>query len=360
MTKLFLTVIFLFSISKLASSQDTTYNKFIYSHGKTCVLILQSGIVLNGKIFQEDSSSLIFRIDKYSQQKIFKTAIIFIAGPNFDLECKDELLNADKKHLKKIELSDGSELHGYIENIEPTSLFFKTESGVQMTIPSDQLNGIESLDQVTVEGRKYFEDPTRARLFFAPTAIPLKSGKGYFSVNELIFPVVGIGATDFLTLAGGISIFPFSTNQLYYLTVKVTPLQTKNFDLAGGILYSNLIGNSVHFKGLGIGYIGGTVFGPEASFTSGIGFGYTGGSFSSNPVIMAGGDIRISKSVKIVSENWIPTTSESVIICSLGLRFFGEHVSGDFALIKQFFPNSNDWSPGGWPFFPWVGFTYNF
>ncbi len=69
---------------------------------------------------------------------------------------------------------------------------------------------------------------------------------------------------------------------------------------------------------------------------------------------MIGGEYQITKSMKIISENWIPATTE-IAFLSFGLRFFGESLAADLGLIHPFKADM-----GGFPFMPWLGFTYNF
>lgn len=75
-------------------------------------------------------------------------------------------------------------------------------------------------------------------------------------------------------------------------------------------------------------------------------------------MLILGGELKLSNSAKLISENWIPTSPESVKIYSLGVRFFGKKVAGDFGLM---YPLGNDGeSISGWPFIPWISLSYNF
>ena len=208
-----------------------------------------------------------------------------------------------------------------------------------------------------VNGQYYRRDPNESRLFISPTARPLKSGNGYFSSNELLFPMVAIGIGDYVSAAAGISIIPGATDQLFYLNLKVTPIQLKNVDIAFGFLYSGITSEGEDKNS--IAYIVGTFGSSEAAFTSGIAFGLTKEGFPepSNPIIMLGGELRASNSIKLISENWIMTGKDETSLISFGVRFFGSKVAGDFGLI---FPVGEDTFNGGFPAFPFLGFTYNF
>jgi hypothetical protein len=51
----------------------------------------------------------------------------------------------------------------------------------------------------------------------------------------------------------------------------------------------------------------------------------------------------------------ILTTEGSHPLISFGIRFYGEHIAGDFGL---FFPTGVDTE--GFPALPWIGFIYNY
>jgi len=84
-----------------------------------------------------------------------------------------------------------------------------------------------------------------------------------------------------------------------------------------------------------------------------LGWGFVGSDFGDAPPIVLGGEVQVSESVKLLSENWIPAGADEAIL-SFGIRFFGEHLAGDFGLI------TSTEASGGFPFIPWLGFVYNF
>ncbi len=254
--------------------------------------------------------------------------------------------------LKKVILKDGSEVIGTIEAEDASSMRFKTVSGVIMDIPKDQVKSVTRLSGQIVGGEYRRVDPNHTRLLFAPTARALGAGQGYFSAYQIFFPLLAVGAADFLSLAGGITLFPGVEDQLFYLAPKVTALQLKNFDLAGGLLYANLTGGNE--DGVGILYGMGTYGTSDVALTMGLGWGFAEGEIENEPVILIGGEARASNSVKFISENWIPPNSD-IVVMSFGVRFFGEHLAADFGFIHAAGSDIE-----GFPFLPWIGFAYNF
>jgi hypothetical protein len=147
------------------------------------------------------------------------------------------------------------------------------------------------------------------------------------------------------------TLVPGAENQLFYIAPKITPVHLENFDVAAGVLYILIPTDS---ENAGIVY-GVSTYGTEkASLTVGLGWGFLGDDFSDKPILVLGGDVRLSGKTKLITENWILPDSD-VSLVSLGIRFFGENLAADFGLV---YPAGED--PEGFPFLPWVGFAYNF
>jgi hypothetical protein len=255
----------------------------------------------------------------------------------------------DSVKIQRITLSDGSELVGRVVGDSTNKIVFRTSSGVQMEIDRNSIEKIESVRGEWVDGEFMHVDPNRTRLFFAPTGRSLEQGKGYFSVYEIFFPMLAIGVTDFITLAGGVSLFPGASEQIVYIAPKVRFAHLNNLDLSGGILYIAISGYT-----FGMAYGVATFGNSRAALTLGAGWGFVDGEYSDYPSIVLGGEFQISNSVKIITENWFPPKVEGALI-SFGIRFFGEDIAGDFGLMR-----STHSSGDGFPFAPWVGFAYNF
>ncbi len=262
--------------------------------------------------------------------------------------------SADTSKVYRVELKDGSSFIGALESETADSLRIRLASGSRLTVARSSVTDVEELKGNLVNGRYVKSDPNRSRLFFAPTARPVAAGSGYFAVYELFFPFFAVGIADVVTLAGGISVFPGATSQAYYLGPKITiPLHSETFSVAVGGHYMNAFSNNE--TGLGIVYGVTTIGSRTAALTAGIGYGYFEDEFSDNPLLLLGGEVQISGSVKLISENWIPVNAD-VAVLSFGVRFFGENLSADFGLYYAATGESTE----GFPFLPWIGFSYAF
>jgi hypothetical protein len=293
--------------------------------------------------------------------RFFVGLFFLIIGLFNPLMAQQDSTSTDQLYM--IELKDGSEIICTIEGEDSEILNVRTLSGVTISLPKAKIASRKEL-YGDVVGERYLRlDPNYTRLLFAPTARPLKSGSGYFGVYELFFAFVAVGVGDYMTLAGGMSLFPGAESQIFYLAPKITPFQTDNLDLAVGVLHLILptfggdepaTSDGDETEGLGIVYTNGTFGSQYAAVTVGLGWGYSGEDVTNEPILLIGGEVQISNSTKLITENWFPPNSD-IGLLSLGIRFFGDKLSSDLGF---FIPIGSGIEEAG--FLPWVNFTYNF
>lgn len=255
----------------------------------------------------------------------------------------------DTAVVRKIILTDGSELMGNIVREGADTVFFRMTSGTETMIRRSTIKEIRTMKGEWMGGEFRKTDPNQTRLFFAPTGRSLPQGEGYFSAYEIFFPMLAVGVTDFLTLAGGVTLIPGATEQAVYLAPKVRIAHFEKLDLSGGVLYISVSGYSA-----GMAYGVATIGTSRASLTGGLAWGFIEGDFSGTPTLVLGAELQMSNSTKLITENWFPAKSDVAII-SFGIRFFGENLAGDFGLMRL-----TTSSGRGFPFLPWIGFAYNF
>ncbi len=249
----------------------------------------------------------------------------------------------DSVSTVKLELSDGSILIGKIISEKNDSLFFRTNNNIEIAIRKNQIINRSVITGKLVGSDFWYNDPNYTRLFFAPTGKALKAGRGYFAAYEIFFPFFAIGVTDYLSLAGGMSLIPAADGQIAYIAPKLTFYQTPIYSISGGVLYIKIPDEP---NAAGILYSVSTINFTNSSLTAGLGFGFSGGDFAKNPILVLGWETRTSKTIKIITENWIFFGGETHLI-SFGIRFFGENVAADFGLI---YPTSEE--SDGFPFLP--------
>lgn len=270
---------------------------------------------------------------------------------------RTDTLRADTTRTVRIVLEDGSELVGIITQADAETITIRTRAGVTATVPRAQIRRVLREDTTLIGGQAVRLDPNRTRLFFAPTARPLPKGQGYFADYYLFFPFVAYGVERGFILSGGISLLPGLSAQLLYAAPKVTLLERSRQSLAVGTLLVTPLGDA-DLSLTGLFYGVGTFGTARTAGTVGLGFGMVDGEFAKRPAVLFGGEHQVSGNVKLVSENYVIfPEDETVFLLSGGLRFFGARLAVDLALLTS----PDIWNElGGFPFFPFVGFAYNF
>lgn len=256
---------------------------------------------------------------------------------------------SDTTHLQTITLTDGSVLVGRILETKDSLVVFESSSGFRAELRRSIIREIRASGDRGSASPLQRVDPNRTRLFFTATGRSLERGNGYFSVYEIFFPMIAVGISDFFTFAGGMTLFPGADQQMLYFAPKLRLFHQPGVDASAGILYI-----SVESLSLGITYGVVTVGSDRAALTGGLGWGFAEGDLSSTPVLVLGGELQVSNSVKLLTENWVFPKAGGALI-SFGVRFFGDNLAGDFGLMR-----ATESSGGGFPFVPWIGFAYNF
>lgn len=254
----------------------------------------------------------------------------------------------------EVELHDGSNIYGRFLRWTGLTVDAETDLGV-LRFPVERIVHCRFLDitsgEVGVNALR--RDPNPTRLLFAPTARNLKKGEGYFSVYEVLMPSIQYGFGSNITLGGGFSPIMSSDFAMFWLTPKVGIVERDDWAVAAGILSINLLSTD-ESSAVGIGYGVGTFGSPDKSVTVGLGYGYSYSDtteYSSDPFFMLGGELRIGRNTKLITENWLPPGFDSPML-SIGVRWFARRISADFALVRQ----------ADMEIFaiPWIDFIVNF
>lgn len=233
---------------------------------------------------------------------------------------------------------------------------------------TDNKNKIENLK--TVRKEDWFPNPNYTRMFFAPTAKPLKKGEGYLQ-NINIFGFAGnYGINDNISIGGLGSLIPLipANEQILAFTPKFGFNVNKDLSVGGGLLY--LTGAGI--AQVGVGYGVATFGSSDSNLTLGGGLAYgnisKGKMFSnigqqemvsgSGALIgMVGGMHRIGEGVSIVSENWAiknNISNDASYLFAYGLRLFGKSSSWDFGVVYPLIPNTTTYP------LPYIDYVWHF
>jgi len=229
---------------------------------------------------------------------------------------------------QELELNDGSSVIGRVESVGEGRFVFRTTSGVEMTVDVTAVRSLKPVTGRIVSGELWREDPNPTRLFFAPTGRSLKKGEAYFGVYEVLLPFVQVGITDRISIGAGTPLIFPNFEHPFWITPKVQVLQRRSTAVSAGVMHFF----NVEDAGKGIAYGVVTQGSTDSAATLGLGYSYavTDGEDAGWAVVMFGGEHRVSRRVKIVTENYAFKGGGFV---TGGLRFFGEKLSADFGLV---------------------------
>lgn len=292
-------------------------------------------------------------------QKRFYIALLFISAflmVSGQLYASEEALSDSPV---SISLNDGSKLMGEIVQENDSTITIVTLSGLEVEVPGSSIISIKQTRGRLVNGMFHRFDPNYSRLMFAPTGRPLRKGEGYFSDYYVSFPGISYGFTDQISVMAGFSVIPGLglTEQLKYIAPRFGFQTSDEFAVSVGAIYV-----SIEDVAAGIAFGVGTIGRQDKSFTAGIGLGYTSEEeedfkFADHPIIMMGGNIRLSNSIALVSENWFVTGKDFDIgqqPLGVAVRFFGDRLAADVGVIIV-----GEFLKEGFPI-PWLSFVYNF
>lgn len=260
---------------------------------------------------------------------------------------------ADTAQVVELQLSDSTTVRGRVVAEDVTSLTLVTAAGVRVSVPRASLvrwRLVAPAQEGAPAAAQWRGDPNESRLFLAHTARALPRGK-LAVLDYLVFlPVVSYGVTDRLSLTGGMSLLPFLPDQLFYVAPKYTFVQSQPASLAAGVLYMRVVGFLAAPGYAGVAYGVTTFGGPRSSATVLVGVPFATGGWESRPLVVLGGESRVSARVKLLAEAWrIPGTDAVPAVG--GVRLIGTHVSWDLGLF--FLLGSRETSG----FLPWVDFS---
>ena len=285
---------------------------------------------------------------------------VFCVGPllaQTEQDIKTKLAIPDSNQIQILKTKDGSQLIGRIVEIRETEIQFEMEFG-EMTIPISRIEDITNTEETSVKGGKYwFPNPNQTRLYFSPTGRMLKKGQGFFADIYVLFPGFAYGVTDNISIGGGMSLVPGVgiENQIFYFTPKIGLVASETINLAVGALILAIpdFDDESDSPFVGSFYGVGTFGPPDHSFTIGLGYGFVEGDLANKPMFFFGADLRMSRRIAFVTENFIfPEVDDPVI--SYGLRFFGEKLCVDLSFFN---PLSDE---AIFPGFPYIDFVVNF
>ena len=284
---------------------------------------------------------------------VLLTAVFSAAVPAHGQRVDPVANLAPSDTIREVRLVGGESYVGRIVGVDAQGVTIETSAMARVVLPREAIASVGIARGRMVRGQFWPEDPNTTRLFFSPTARSLRAGAGYFGVYEVVIPFVAYGLTDQIVLAGGSPFYLAITEDFtppFYFAPKVQVVARPGVLFAVGAVA--LVTPEDTRDVYGIAYGVGTVGNNDQAFTGGIGWGYVNSDLSSQPVVMLGGETRVSRSIKLLTENlFVP--GEAGVVSSAGVRFFGERLSADAGLAGGF-------GDDAFCCFPLVNFVWHF
>ncbi len=230
----------------------------------------------------------------------------------------------------EVRLADGSVIVARIAELDDEQVVLTTPGGGRVEIGRAQIRAIRVARGRIVEGELWHEDPSGARLFVAPTGRALRQGEwraGTYLVSFIIpVPSAAVGITDRISVSAGAP-FTWGRSEPFYLAPRMQVLRTPRVQAALGTLV--LFDDDDE---AGIAYGVGTFGDRDKAVSAGLGFFYSGDEVRNKPAFMLGGETRVGRRIKLMTENYRLPDAVGVVI-SGGIRFIGEHSSTEIGLI---------------------------
>jgi hypothetical protein len=298
-----------------------------YDSSAFYTLILKEKIILFGKI-----------------KSIEKSKIIIDDQVLDEVSVRAELIKTYEKETLglyyQVTLINGQEVKGQMLQRRKSGIDLETENLGIVSISNPEIKSMKVIEQKNVRGGQYwFTNPNNTRYFFAPSAMNLRKGEGYYQNSYILANSVNYGLTNYFSI-GGMVVLPIAA----LLTPKIGFRITERLHMGAGCIVGILPDPSV----AGIAYGLATYGTMEHNLTLGSGVFFFEGELTNRPIFTLNGMTRISRRLALVTENWaVPlsrytyengvegTEDYYYYAISYGLRLMSERITFDFALVNS-------------------------
>ena len=258
--------------------------------------------------------------------------------------------------LYRVETTDGNVFIGTLVSEDDEQIVLDTREVGQITIARADIQRMTAIDPDRFrDGEYWFENPQSTRYFFAPNAIGIPKGSGYYQNTWIFLNNVNFGISNNVSIgAGTVPVFLFGVSALpFWLLPKVSiSVPNERVHLAAGAALGGILGEEN--AGAGIVYGVSTVGSRDSNLSVGLGFGYAGSDWSSQPVVTIGGMTRVGRTWYLITENYLFPGGEAAGVLSGGVRWAPENFAVDFGLVRPL--DIEDEFIG----VPWLGVTIPF
>lgn len=262
-----------------------------------------------------------------------------------------------QEQLYRVETTDGQVLIGTLVSESEQEVVLDTRHLGELTIQRQNIDRMEEIPPDRFrDGEYWFPNPQSTRYFFAPNAIGIPPGEGYYQNAWIFFNNVNYGASENFSIgAGTVPIFLFGAEALPIWVLPKVSISTPqdNLHLAGGAVFGGVLGGG-DSEATGLLYGSATLGNRDHNVTVGLGYGYADGGLADRPAVNISGMTRVGRTTYLISENYFFPGVEDANLISLGIRWAPENFAVDFGLVR---PLSD---VDGFIGLPWLGVTIPF
>ena len=228
--------------------------------------------------------------------------------------------------LYEIRLGDGSVIYARIAELDQAQVVLVTAGGARLEIDRSQIRELRPARGRVSGGEYWSEDPGATRLFFTATGRSLSQGESYIGTYVIVLPFAAVGLTDRITIAAGAPVL-FGEIEPFYVGPRVQVLRQPNVQASLGTL-AFFFDDEV----VGIAYGVGTFGDTDKALSAGLGFFYSGDEVVNEPAFMFGGEARVSRRIKLITENYVLPEAVGVIL-SGGIRVIGDRFNTEIGIL---------------------------
>lgn len=219
--------------------------------------------------------------------------------------------------IYEVRLGDGSVIFARVLELDEERVVFETVGGARLDVERTGIEGVRPARGQTVDGEFRTEDPGGTRLFFTSTGRSLERGESYIGTYVVVLPFAAVGITDRFTIVGGAPVL-FGELEPFYLGPKLQIIRQPEVQASIGTL-AFFFDDEV----VGVAYAVGTFGDTDEALSAGIGYFYSGDEVLNEPAFMLGGETRVSRRIKLITENYILPDAVGVVL-SGGVRIIGD------------------------------------
>lgn len=277
--------------------------------------------------------------------------LIFLSGISAALHAQDRT-----GETVRITTNDGNVFVGEVMQENDRQITLQVEGIGEITIEKSNIRNIQLLESGRMRnGNYWFENPQGTRYFFAPNAIGLRKGAGYYQNTWIFFNNANYGVTNHFSIgAGTIPVFLFGEAVLpFWVLPKISiPVSSDLIHIGAGALIGGVIGEDTEGAG-GLFYGNTTIGNRDKNITFGLGYGFGGGEIASTPLVNISGLYRSGRTFQWLAEVYFLPGIEGSGFGIFGARWAPESFALDFGLARPL-------SDVGFIGIPWLGITIPF